>query len=542
MSEQHERQHAWNPHDGSGVRTYLQVLRRRKWIFLLALILVPLIAVALSLRQTPLYQASAQVLLKYQNLAGGISGIQDVSGVYQDPTRIAATQAKVAMVPAVADRVAAAVGLRRTTAGDFLANASVSVQSDADILDFRHTDRNRIRAARLATEHARQFIAYRQELDTANITAAQKELRQRIQQLQASGATGSAAYAKLVESAQQLRTLGALQTSNATLVHPADGAAQIQPRPVRNGIFGFALGLILGLGLAFLVEALDTRIRSANDVAERLGLPLLARLPEPPRRLRKKNLLTMLAEPTSMRAEAVRLLRTNIEFVNLDRDARAIMITSAVEREGKSTTIANLAIAEARAGRRTLLVDLDLRRPLLHRFFDLEGPGLTDVVLGHASLEEAIKQIPLAHPKAKDVTRSSRNGRVDLGGFLHVLPAGHLPPDPSEFIGSPRLTQLLDSLREQADVVYVDAPPLLHVGDALALSSKVDGMVVAVRLDIARRPMLTELARVLERVPAAKLGFVLTNAEGEDGYGGYGGYGGYYNETGTRRQRAEERV
>ena len=178
---------------------------------------------------------------------------------------------------------------------------------------------------------------------------------------------------------------------------------------------------------------------------------------------------------------------------------------------------------------------------MLHRFFDLEGPGLTDVVLGHASLEEAIKQVPLAHPKANEGTRSSRNGRVDLGGFLHVLPAGHLPPDPSEFIGSPRLTQLLDSLREQADVVYVDAPPLLHVGDALALSSKVDGMVVAVRLDIARRPMLTELARVLERVPAAKLGFVLTNAEGEDGYGGYGGYG-YYNETGTRQQRAEERV
>jgi len=516
------------------------VLRRRKWIFLLALVIVPLVAVALSLRQTPLYQASAQVLLKYQNLAGGISGIQDVSGVFQDPTRIAATQAKVAMVPAVAQRVVTAVGLRNTTPNDFLANASVSVQTDADILDFRHTDRNRALAPRLATEHARQFIAYRRELDTANITAAEKELRRRIQQLQASGATGSAAYAKLVESDQQLRTLGALQTSNATLVHPADGAAQIQPRPVRNGIFGFALGLILGLGLVFLAEALDTRIRSANDVAERLGLPLLARLPEPPRRLRAKDRLTMLAEPTSLRAEAVRLLRTNIEFVNLDRGAHAIMITSAVQREGKSTTIANLAIAEARAGRRTLLVDLDLRRPWLHRFFDLEGPGLTDVVLEHARLDEAIKQVPLAHPEPKKGTRSSDNGRVDLGGFLHVLPAGHLPPDPSEFIGSPRLTQLLEELRDRADVVYVDAPPLLHVGDALALSSKVDGMIVVVRLNIARRPMLTELERVLERVPAAKLGFVLTNAEDEEGYG-YGDYG-YYHEAGTRQQRAEERV
>lgn len=540
MTEHHTREQFWSRHEASGVRAYLQVLRRRKWIFLQALLIVPLVAVAVSIRQTPLYQGSAEVLLKYQNLAGGVTGIQDVSGVYQDPQRIAATQTKVAMVPEVGRRIIAAVGLHNTSPQQVLAGASVSVQSDADILEFRHTDRNRSLAARLATEHARQFIAYRRELDTANISVAEKEVRRRINELRAQGATGSTAYSRLVESDQQLRTMEALQTSNATLVHPADAAAQIRPRPVRNGIFGLALGLIIGLALAFLAEALDTRIRSAAEVGERLGLPLLARLPEPPRRLRSKSRLVMLAEPNSARGEPFRLLRTNIEFVNLDREARTIMITSAVQQEGKSTTIANLAVAEARAGRRVLLVDLDLRRPWIHRFFDLQGPGLTDAVLGHVPLQEAIVPVALFQAEPGRGRKAGDNGRVDLGGSLAVLTAGRIPPDPGEFVGSRRLTELLEELREQADVVYIDAPPLLHVGDALTLSSKVEGMIVAVRLSVARRPLLSELGRVLERVPAAKLGFVLTDAKQEEGYA-YGDYGYYYN-TAERRARTEERV
>jgi Mrp family chromosome partitioning ATPase len=332
----------------------------------------------------------------------------------------------------------------------------------------------------------------------------------------------------------------ALQTSNATLVRPAGVAAQVRPRPVRNGVFGLAVGLILGIALAFLAEAIDTRIRSANEIGDRLGLPLLARLSEPPRRYRSKDRLVMLGDANSARGEAFRLLRTNIEFANLDRAARSIMITSAVQQEGKSTTIANLAVAEARAGRRVILVDLDLRRPWIHRFFDLQGPGLTDVVLGHATLEEALVPVPLLEAERKPRHNGQGNGRVNLGGSLGVLAAGHVPPDPGEFVGSNRLSELLRQVRERADLVYIDAPPLLHVGDALTLSSKVDGMIVAVRISIARRPLLNELARVLERVPAAKLGFVLTDAKQEEGYG-YGDYSYYYEAAARGREKEPAR-
>jgi non-specific protein-tyrosine kinase len=337
-----------------------------------------------------------------------------------------------------------------------------------------------------------------------------------------------------------------LQGSNATVVKRADGAVQIAPRPFRNGVLGLILGLFLGVGLAFLREALDTRVRSAEEVAERLELPLLARLPEPPRKLRVDNRLAMLAEPTGVQAEAFRMLRTNLEFSALGKDVKTVMVTSGVEQEGKSTTIANLAVAVARAGQHVVLVDLDLRRPFIDRFFDLDhDAGLTQVAIGHATLDEVLATVPLSTPESLIASLGSgrasttRNGNGHGGaGKLEVLASGPIPPDPGEFVGTERLSEILDDLRERADIVLVDAPPLFHVGDGLVLSGKVDGIIVVTRIDVVRRAMVNELKRLLHTMPALKLGFVLTGAEGEESYGTYGYAGNYYRPYERRHKEA----
>lgn len=536
--------------ESATLRDYLFVARRRRWIILQAVVLVPAAAVAFSLTQQKLYKASSEVLLSRQNLASALTGTPDPTAS-QQADRIAETQAQLARVPEVARRVLEKHVADGMTPAGFLAASSVSARQNADLLTLSVTDPSPARAQALASAYAQAYTEYRRELDTAALQRARKDVEATLKQLERSGAKGGALYASLTDKDQQLRTLEALQTSNAFVVRSADRGVQVQPKPVRNGILGFALGLVLGLGLAFLWEALDTRVRSAEDIAHRLGLPFLGRLPAPSRKLQKENRLVMLAEPWGPHAEPFRMLRTNLDFARLDGDTRTIMVTSAVDLEGKSTTIANLAVALARSGQKVVLVDLDLRRPFLDRFFDLGGvPGLTEVALGRASLDDALAPIIVDGAGRRGGGVSTAFDRLQVQGdgkgsaergSLHVLASGPIPPDPGEFVATQRLAKILAELRERADVVLVDAPPILRVGDAMTLSSHVDALVLITRMNVVRRHMLAELRRLLEAAPATKLGFVVTGAEGEQGYGyGYGSGYGYGYRPRKDKQRLEE--
>jgi succinoglycan biosynthesis transport protein ExoP len=509
---------------------YVAIVRRRRWIILLPLLLAPTIAFFLSSRQPSLYQASAEIYVKRADIAAAVAGIQDPT-LQVDPVRFLNTQASVAGDPKLAQRVVAAAGVRGISAGALLGSSSVSPNPDADLLNVAVTNGNPEAAVRLANVYADEFTKYRTELDTARINDALVQIKARIRSLRANGVSlDSNSYATLLDNQTRLETVGKLLADNTYVLRPAEGAGKISPRPRRNGIIGFLLGGILGIGLAFLAEALDKRVRSEKELADTLGLPLLGRVPRPARRLRKENALAMLAEPRSIAAEPVRALRTNLEFANLERNARTIMITSAVQREGKSTTIANLAVALVRAGRRVALVDLDLRRPFLHRFFRIKAaPGVTDVLLGRYKLSDAMRPVPVStvsgrSPRTSPTplqfpsAASSSNGHGQLDGVLNVLPAGTIPPDPGELIGTEGLGDLLDALRDHFDFVLIDAPPLLVVGDAMTLSARVDAMFVVTRLKVVHRGMLHELARLLEACPAEKFGYVIAGAELGESY------------------------
>jgi capsular exopolysaccharide synthesis family protein len=479
---------------------FLRVARRRKLIILVAVVLVPVAAVIHAVRQPDVYSSSAQVLLTPQTAAVRYAGGPSMSP--EDPVRYAATQTFLARSPSVAKGVVERAHVSGLTVESFLGTSGVAAASDANLLTFSARSGEPNIAQRLADLYASEFTRYRRGLDTRALTSAIAELKLRMRRL---GPNEQTLKPQLFDKIQSLQTTEALQRQSTYVARPAGPAAKVQPRPKRDALLGLGLGIVLALGLAYLREALDTRLRTADDIAQRLGLPALAHLPTPPKRLRAADRLVMLDEPYTPAGEMYRMLRTSIDLANLDRHARTLMITSAIAGEGKTTTAANLGVALAAAGRRSILVDLDLRRPTVHRFFGLKGrPGLTDVALDDVALQDAVARIDLVG--------------VHSGGSLSVLPSGPIPPDPGEFVGTSVVGQLLRELADQYDVVLIDTPPVLHAVEAMTLSTHVDAMLIVTRLATARRGTLTELQRMLDRTPAAKLGFILTGTDGGPDY------------------------
>ena len=280
------------------------------------------------------------------------------------------------------------------------------------------------------------------------------------------------------------------------------------------------LGLLLGLGLAVMRELLDTSVKSAEDVAELTETPVLGGILFDP--IAPKRPLLSDLESHSPRVEAFRILRTNLQFVDIDRDKKVVVVTSSLPGEGKTSTASNVALALHSAGERTLLVDGDMRRPQLATLFGLEpAVGLTTVLLGRMDLADAIQ--------------------THAATGLDVLTSGNLPPNPAELLQSHAMGQLLKEVREDYDVVVIDAPPLLPVTDAALIAAQVDGAMVVVRQGKTSRDQLSHAMDRLEAVGARPLGIAMNMVPAgrrNRSYGGYGyGYGsyGYGPEKGRRR-------
>jgi len=494
-----------------GVRDYVAVLNRRKLAVLLTCGLVVGSALAFSYSQTRVYEARTRLLMGSSQSSVDLQG----GGQYIDPNRIQTeiqvlvgkqirdlVQAQMGPVPEVA---AAAVG---TTAVVELTSRSTRPSVAADV----------------ANGYADAYIKYRRQQFLDSVSAATREYTRQILELQKQidaidarprppGVPATASNPELdnvraQQSAfqiklQQLDAQQNLAGNAAAVIAPAvPPTTPVRPTPRRDLLLGLLVGLMLGVGAAFLLEHLDDSIKTKEDVEAAVpALSVVGVLPVVAGWKNKEEpMVVALTDPTSPAAEAYRTLRTSVQFMGLDRSLRILQVTSAVASEGKTTTLANLAVVLSQAGMRVLIVGCDLRRPRIHGFFGLSNEvGFTSVILGQVPLASAVQRVP-------GLSR------------LNLLASGPLPPNPSELLSSVRTVDLFAQLRANSDIVLVDSPPVLPVTDAAVLATRVDGTLLVAAAKFTVTKNLVRTAELLSQIDANVLGVALNRASGAGGY------------------------
>lgn len=501
------------------LRDVLRTLRRRLVLIVGFLVGFALIALAISLAQTPQYTAKATLLFRNpgfdQQLFAGTVIAPDTS-----PEREAATNAGLVSLEVVAQRTARKLG---HGLDDQAVEEKVSLggNTGSDLVTISATDPDPAFAAALANTYARAFIAFRRTADRRKIQNAIRLVEGELSRFDPSGL--QARERRLLQNQiRKLATLKALQTGNAELVQPAiEPRSTSSPKTVRNVVLGAVLGLLVGIGLALLLARFDRTVRSVEGLEEVFELPLLGTVPESQ---------TLAAEPLGSGAElgfaeseAFRMIRAQLRYFNVDREVGSIVVTSAEPREGKSTVAWHLARAAAASGVETLLVEADLHRQTLCGADDLQPfPGLTEVLTRQSDLKRAIQRVPV---------EGAENGQS--GRHLCVLVGGATPPNAAELIESEAMAQLLERVSGSYGLVIVDTPPVGLVADAIPLMRVGRGVIVVGRLNSLAREAAERMAMQLRRLDVDALGLVATFVEGR-GVGYYDSYGAGAGATGSR--------
>ena len=497
------------------LRTYLTVLRRRKWWVILIALMGLGVSLAATLSQPKQYSATAQLLVQSSN----------------QPVTLGSAQAAVTTTDVQTDmQLATSAPVLRMVRGKLGSAPPVSASEVAqtNVIALTAVSPTPARAALIANTYAREFVAHTQNVAIAAQTAAETQLHTQILQLtrQVKSLQGNPSNAAQVSAlanqeavlkaeAAQLQVTGAAATGRVEFVTPAQApTGPSSPKPTEDALLGLAAGLTLGVGAAFLRDSLDDTL-SSKEMAERSGgAPVLAMVPMVNSwRKGRRGVVASSSEPTSPAAEAYRSLRTSLQFTRQAQELRTVLVTSPAAAEGKTSTLANLGAVFAQAGERVVLVSCDLRRPRLGQFFDVEEQsGLTTVLLGQQSLEQALKQ-------------------VDGYDCLWILGAGPVPPNPAELLSGPRAGKVFAALRENFDLVLVDSPPVLPVTDAMVLSKYADGTLLVVAAGQTKRAELQRAAERFTQAQSRVVGIVLNEVTKQNGYGsgyGYGyGYGAY---------------
>jgi capsular exopolysaccharide synthesis family protein len=525
------------------LKDYISVLYNRKWIVVETAVLVLAVALIFTFLQAPSYQSRVKILSEVSSASESVLGSFFTSALF-DPDRYLKTQTEIIQTETMAQAVEehlrymydqsarereagkeVYIPERIPTALELSKMVEVEQEERTNIFDIIVTADDPLLSRDVAQAYADEYIASRQLAAIRQISEARKEVWNRIKEvedqieelseeakqytagnlpaeLQAEAQRVVSLWASLYEKYMTLRIAESLEQRGLEIIEPAKEGLKVGPRPTRNGVLALFLGLLLGIGLAFLVDYLDDTLKTREEFEKYFQAPIVGEIPQVPEEEYRGYDIIYFDDPRHPAAEGYRTLRTNLEFLNMEGKTKVILVTSAGPGEGKSTVMVNLGAALSEMGKKVLLVEADLRKPILNRFFGLsEGDGLSSVLTGGHKLEEAVHKT--SHPN------------------LEVLPAGVKPPNPAEMVASGAMRRLLEEAREKADYVLVDSPPLLATSDSMALAPLVDGVLLVASYGLADREGARRTVDIMGKMEARVLGVVINNIAPARRYGYY---------------------
>ncbi|MEA2527738.1 MAG: tyrosine-protein kinase [Thermomicrobiales bacterium] len=512
------------------LRQVMRILRRWWWIAGLVPLLLGALAFGITSRQQPKYAATATLFI---NPAAG-SGTLDYNSILT-AERLSKTYQKLAKNRTVLDQVIADLQLPMD-ASDLAGQITAQADGETQLLSLTVSDTDPARAATIANAVAQRFQSYvvddlssssTADIDSINnllkeIETEIETVQSEIERLQAQPNAGDptvqgqidalnarlqesqSAYGRLLSLSADLRAYAAVSGSQIQVAVPAVAPKlPYAPNKPVNVMLGVIAGAILAMGVILVLEYRDNTVKVASDFGALVGAPLLSTVTAIPKLNQGRKQLFVLEHPKGGAAEAIRLLRTNIEFASATKEIATLGITSANPGEGKSTMAANLAVTLAQAGFVTALIDADLRRPSQHRIFGVGNDRGLSTLLStpERAWEWGAHQTMLPN--------------------LTLIPSGPLPPNPADLLSLERMRELLAEMRHTFDVIVLDTPPALVVSDPLIVAAHVDGMILVSRSGKTRVDALRRAAATMQRGAVRIIGVIVNQQSGRDSEGYY---------------------
>jgi succinoglycan biosynthesis transport protein ExoP len=493
-------------YDLAGLR---RVMRERWWVVLLVCVAVGGAAFAASLVLSPRYDATARITYAPEQAQLAAQALSSVggSGSSGTPHNIMSDALSMSTLT-FAQQVANAMGAQ-TDPAELLKTVGIAPKQDVDVIDIKATGKDEATVVATANGFANEFVKQRKDSSTQALAEAQKLLQSRIDSLSPIDKASPYGVA-LSQRRDDLAVLVSVGIGDYAILQAATAPpAPYFPRPLLNLEIGLLLGLILGVGLAVLLDYRDPHIKDRRSLEHIMEMPVVGTVPAPGRKSKRNSHGTDPAigfgQGNETLLESMRMLRSNLGLMGFGESKRSVLVTSSVAGEGKSTLAVNLALIMALSGHRVVLIDADLRNPAIHRYLGLANVrGLSDTLAGRGSWSTNVQRVDLSRFVDAGMELVRRPAQ-----FL-CLTSGPTPSNASETLESPAMGRVITELEDLADYVILNAPPLLVASDALTIAQHAGAVLLCSKLGAETGAEAQQTRALLAQVQAATFGIVVT--------------------------------